>query len=53
MADLVVCFTGCAGAEEVWGSVFVTGAAETVVSEAADFTGGTFNMISAISSLFL
>ena len=28
-------------------------AAETVVSEAADFTGGTFNMISAISSLFL
>ena len=25
MADLVVCFTGCAGAEEVWVSVFVTG----------------------------
>lgn len=53
VAELVVCFTGCAGAEEVRVSVFVTGAVETGVSEAADFTGGTFNMISAISSLFL
>ena len=48
MADLVVCFTGCAGAEEVWVSVFVTGAVETGVSEAADFTGVHSILISAI-----